>query len=154
MTDWGSLKEFLTIGAAVLGAGLGIMNTWQAMSQRWLRLRIRPCHAIAVPHGDDGFSIEIINLSTFSVTINEVGFTDDSQSIKCTGRFAITAPMLIDGKPWPRRLNSREAVSVFFTPPSYLRGRKIGKAYARTACGDVRYGDSPALQQLREALVA
>jgi hypothetical protein len=66
-------KDFITLGAALLGAGLGIMNTWNSLSQRRVRLRVTPSHAIVVPFGIDMFSIEVVNLSSFSVTVKEVG---------------------------------------------------------------------------------
>lgn len=155
MIDWLPLRDFLTIGAAVLGAGLGIMNTWSAISKNRVRVRVSPAHAIAVPHGEDMFSIEVTNLSTFPLTLCEVGFTDDSNTIKKRNRIAAIDPLLLDKKPWPRRLESRESVSVFFKPSFHeLRAKRmgLGKAYARFQCGEVAYGDSPALQQLREAI--
>jgi hypothetical protein len=62
-------KDYITMGAAALGAGLGLMNTWNAMSQRRVRLRVRPAYATVVPAGAIAFCIEVINLSTFPVTI-------------------------------------------------------------------------------------
>ena len=34
-------KDFVTLGAAVLGAALGIMNTWSSVNQRRVRLAVR-----------------------------------------------------------------------------------------------------------------
>jgi hypothetical protein len=93
------------------------------------------------------FSIEVLNLSNFALTVTEVGFTLNGSSIKRGERAAIPMPVVIDGEPWPRRLEARESVSLYFERPD--SSEPIGKAYARTACGEVRYGDSPALKQLR-----
>jgi len=68
-------KDYLTIAAALLGAVLGVMNTWNAIDQRRVRLRVRPSHAITVPDGALKFCVEVLNLSAFAVTITEVGFS-------------------------------------------------------------------------------
>ncbi len=142
-------KDYITLGAALLGAGLGIMNTWHAISARRVRLRVRPSFAIG-PAGQQMFSIEVVNLSSFPLTISEVGFSLDWRDIDRGSRAAVTMPIVIDRKPWPRRLEAREAVSLYFDPPDPGRGGKmIGKAYAQTSCGEVCYGTSPALRQLR-----
>jgi hypothetical protein len=39
-------KDMTTIALAALGAGLGVMNTWNALSQRRVRLVVRPTYAI------------------------------------------------------------------------------------------------------------
>ncbi len=145
----GSWKEILTVGIALLGAVLGIMNTWQAISSGRVRLRVRPAYAIG-SNGQTLFSIEIVNLSNFPVTASEVGFTMNGNSIH-KPRAAVISPIILDGGSWPRRLEAREAVSVYFDP-RYLAGsgRKIGRAYARTACGEVGYGMSEAAKQLQE----
>jgi hypothetical protein len=143
-------KEYLTLALAILGAALGVMNTWNAMSQSRVRLRVSPAHAIAMPSGAQMFSIEVVNLSSFPVTVADVGFSVDGRKINRGHRLAILQPILIDGKPWPRRLEAREAVSAYFDPSDIVeRGEKIGKAYARTSCGAVAYGTSGALNQLR-----
>lgn len=143
-------KEWVTLGVALLGAALGIMNTWRAIAVGRVRLRVRPAHVISVPQGKSLFSIEVVNLSTFAVTITEVGFTQNGNSIN-KPRAAIPSPLLIDGGSWPRRLEPRTSVSAYFDPIQ-IRGssRDIGRAYARTACGEVGYGSSEALVQLRE----
>lgn len=140
-------KEYITLGAALLGAVLGIMNTWNAMSARRVRLRVRPAHALT-DTGQWMFSIEVLNMSNFPLTIREVGFTLKRSSSTKGKRAAVMRPILIDGKPWPRRLEARESVSVLCEIPD--PSQPIDKAYAHTACGEVKYGDSPALRQLRD----
>lgn len=142
-----SWNESITLGVALLGAALGILNTWQSLSASRVRLRVRPAHAIAVPTGQNLFSIEVVNLSNFAVTVDDVGFTLGGNTVKGT-RAAIPQPILIDGGRWPRRLESREAVSVYFDHLDMI-GRRIGRAYASTACGETAYGTSPALEQVR-----
>lgn len=151
MIELSALKDFLTIGAASVGAVLGIMNTWNAISQKRLKLRVTPCHALTVPHGEWGFSIEVLNLSAFPVTIIEAGLTTDSFIARKGKRYPMMNPIVVDNKPWPRRLEPRESVSLYAETPCY---KNIGQAYARTACGEFRYGDSPALKQIRDMVGA
>ena len=84
-------------GAAcgVVGAVLGIINTWSLASRNRLRLRVRPYFAVVQrmrngnyvgiarhfgePFPDDvapHLCVEVVNLSSFPVTISEVGFGD------------------------------------------------------------------------------
>jgi hypothetical protein len=138
------------MSAAILGAGLGIMNTWNAFNQRRVRLRVTPVHAFG-PGGQRGFGIEVVNLSAFPVTVTDVGFSMDRRSDKGQ-RISIIQPILTDGKPWPRRLEARESVSVFFDLRELgQHGKSIRKAYVRTSCDMVVLGDSGALKQLRRA---
>jgi len=143
-------KDIITIGLASVGAALGVMNTWNALSQRRVWLVVRPTYALD-PEGlrPPMLSISVTNLSSFPMTINEVGFTGPKGATKGK-RAMIVQPHVIDGKSWPRRLESREAVSLYFgledvrRDPAYL-----AKAYAGTECGVYAYGTSPALDQLR-----
>jgi hypothetical protein len=146
-------KDYATISAAMLGAVLGVMNTWNTINQRRVRLRVRPSHAISVPEGGLKFSVEVLNLSSFAVTIVEVGFSLAGRGARKGQRLAITEPELVDGKPWPRRLEARESVSVYCSiRPLAQHAKNLRNAYARTACGEHARGDSPALRQIRKEL--
>lgn len=138
-------KDIVTVGAAALGAGLGIMNTWNSMSQRQLRLRVTPAFALT-PQGDPiGFSIEVINLSSFPITVAEVGF-----GLGWGRRAPIQRPSFLNGAHLPVRLETREAASIYFDPTEFMlpKGMRLGPAYVRTACGNIIRGDSPARKQL------
>jgi hypothetical protein len=149
MSNGSDLKEMVTLGAALVGAVLGVMNTWNAISQNRMRLRVRPAFATAFPGGEECFCIEVVNLSAFAVTIIELGFTRRWRSLRKT-RTGVIQPLVPDGKPWPRRLGSRESVTAYFDHTQIIaRGNRIGIAYARTACGKVAFGMSPAARQLR-----
>jgi hypothetical protein len=94
-------------------------------------------------------SIAVTNLSSFPMTINEVGYTGNAGARKGK-RLMIFQPQVIDGMPWPRRLESREAVSVYFGLEQVPRDpAMLARAYAGTECGVYAYGTSPALDQLR-----
>ena len=144
-----SLTEAVTLSIAVLGAVLGLINTWQALDKSRVKMRVRPKHAIPVGGADPRltFCIEITNLSAFAITVEEAGVF-----FKGTDRRgAYTQPILIDGLPWPRRLEPRSSVSIYGQPPE--RGsHRLKCSYARTACGVTRTGTSPAFKQLANRL--
>ena len=151
MTDFATWKEPLTLVMAAIGCFLGVMNTWNAMSQRRLRLRVSPVHVIPVGNGPLRFGIEIVNLSAFPVNTEEVGFFVKG---KPKGRrVPITACFVTDGGQWPRRLETRSAVTVAFNPRDIISGRvRLDRAYVRTACGHYVKGTSGALDQLKKEI--
>lgn len=73
IADTSFWNEAITLGVAMLGAGLGIMNTWQALNANRVKLRVKPAFAIGIPQGQSMFSIEVVNLSNFPITVSEVG---------------------------------------------------------------------------------
>ncbi|CAA2161203.1 hypothetical protein MBRA_06363 [Methylobacterium brachiatum] len=147
-TGW-SWKEAVTLAVAVLGAVLGLMNTWNAISARRVRLVVKTTFAYSLDALEAPFmaGIEVINLSAFAVTVTEVGFTLRGT----THRAASSFPRIIDGKPWPRRLEAREAVSAYVDPPRDSEF-EIRAAYAHLASGETITGKGPAIKNLRAAL--
>ena len=125
-----------------LGAVLGVINTWRAISRDRVRLKVRPALTI-FPHGEPCFSIEVINIGYIAVTVSEVGITvgDDL-------KFAILPTDA--GSSLPKRLEARAAITVIARPgvenaPPLKDGRR---AYARTACGCHFTGTSPMLRDI------
>ena len=144
-----TVLEGITLSIAILGAALGLLNTWHALDRTRVKLRVRPKHAIPVGSADPRmtFCIEVTNLSAFAVTVEEAGvFYKGTES-----RGAYTRPILIDGGNWPRRLEARASVTIYGQPPETKPGHPLKCAYARTACGVVRTGSSPAFRQLAGA---
>lgn len=142
-----TLPQAITLSVAVLGAVLGLINTWQNLDKSRLKLKVSPAHAFAVGAGANpniAFSIDVTNLSAFAVTICEVGFllggTDE--------RASVPEPIIIDGGKWPRRLDPRSAVTLYMAKPAAPAGCSIKCAYAKTQCGYRRTGTSPALKRL------
>lgn len=141
-----TVVQAITLAIAVLGAVLGLVNTWQALDKSRVKLRVRPKHAIPVGAADPRltFCIEVTNLSAFALTIEETGvFYRGTEK-----RGAYTQPVLIDGKEWPRRLEPRSSVTVYGQPPFSSGGHPLRCAYATTECGVTRTGTSPAFKQL------
>lgn len=140
--------EGVTLGIALLGAALGIINTWHSLDQSRVKLKVLPAQAFSVGAAPDNIdvSVTVTNLSSFPVTVNEVGFYFDGLAHN-DKRCVFTQPVLPDGGPWPRRLEPRSSVSVFGELPDPAKGLKIRCAYARTDCGITKEGDSPGLRQ-------
>lgn len=148
----------VTLGIAILGAVLGIMNTSMQYDKRRVKLRVVPKIAYLMINRSDPFGvpqlcIEIINLSDFPVTVSDVGLT--SGNVNKAKRISLVNPLIYDGKAWPRRLQSHESVTVYFEKgfgpdaPDYLI---MKKAYAKTDCGIARYANSPALKSYLSVL--
>lgn len=141
-----TLVQAATLAIAVLGAVLGVINTWHGLDRSRVKLRVIPAHAIPVGGADHSltFCIEVTNLSAFPVTVYDVGVfyrgTDD--------RGSIVQPVLLDSGSWPRRLEPRSSVTVYGQRPNAPPGHPIKCAYARTQCGVTKTGKSPALKQI------
>lgn len=141
-----TLLQLLTFSIAVLGAVLGIINTWHNIDKTRVKLKVSPARAV---HGPGPYrhltlSIEVTNLSAFAVTIYEAGvFYSGSDT-----RAVIPNPILTDGGKWPRRLEPRSSVSILSEKPANTRERKIKCAFAKTQCGSLIKGNSKALKQM------
>lgn len=142
------LKDLITFGLALLGAVLGVMNTWRAISRDQPKVKVIPKHAIPVGAANSqiNFSIEAVNLSTFAITITEMGLLHRGTQT----RSALLPPVLIDGGPWPRRLEPRTTVTVFGHLDLVSSKHPIRCAYAKTDCGLTFRGTSRALAQLAD----
>lgn len=143
-----TLFDAFTFAIAVLGAILGLINTWHAIDRTRVKLKVTPKHAIPVGGMDKRltFCIEVTNLSTFAVTVNDVGVFYK----RTLERASYINPILLDTGGWPRRLESRSSVTVYGERPILKVGHKFKCAYARTACGVTCTGTSPAFKQIAD----
>lgn len=141
-----TVLQAITFAIAVLGAVLGVINTWIGLDKSRVKLRVAPAHALPVGGADPRlrFSLTITNLSAFAVTIDEAGVL----YTQSTARGSLTQPVLADGGTWPRRLEPRSSVTLYSHRPGPNDGRRIKAAYARTSCGVTKTGNSPALRQI------
>ena len=146
-----STVEAITLAIAVLGAVLGIVNTWHNLDKTRVKLVVRPKHAIPVGATDPNlaFCIEITNLSSFAVTVSDVGVLYYGTS----ARGALTRPVLNNGEKWPRRLEPRSSVTVYAHNPATNSTHKIRCAYATTECGVTVRATSPALKQIAQGVL-
>lgn len=146
------MEHFVTLILAVIGTVLGCINTFDLFNKRRVRLRVVPHSAVRDRDGvwrcstrhlsGSTVCIEVTNLSDFPVTIEEVGYTQHAHT-----RLGFVRPILTDSKGWPRRLEARDSVSVYANIEDIPHD--IGKAFARTACGVTRFGNSAALDDLK-----
>lgn len=161
------LQDIITSVVAIVGMVLGIYNfVWARFADR-VRLRVIPKASrlqgtdqngrevylssrtrfdLAHPTASPELSLNVINLSKFAVTVGEVGLMPFLKR----ERFALLTPILRDGKPWPRKLEPRESVTVYFDTTRLLGAdniQSVTRAYARTACGTTCCGSSGALRE-------
>lgn len=98
---------------------------------------------------EDYFAIEAVNLSSFAVTIDNVGFEVSSQK----KRMMMIQPVIMDDGKWPRRLDRRESVTVYGSLPILLKEPGtilIRNAFVETSCGKICRGSSGTLTGLIE----
>lgn len=153
------------IGATcgICGTVLGIVNTWNQISQRKVRIKVVPklaymvggnnvivgvrCSGLQQQLASRGtpsrWCIEVINLSSFAVTISDVGFGKTEGT-----RHVIIRPE-VSNKSWPARLESHEAVTLYAAIGESLAPAIMQEAvaYAKTDCGKVFYGTSSIFQE-------
>ena len=134
----------LTLALALTGTFLGVVNTWVNANRDRVKLRVRPVHVI------DGsnrsmFGIEVTNLSSFKVSVDDVGFTPSR--FRPAKHQRATLSMSIPVSRW---FESRESFTYRFDRAATICavGFKIRAAYAKTSCGMIFTGVTPALRQL------
>lgn len=132
-----------TISMAAVGATLGFINTWNTLVRQRVKLVIRPAGGWETPSFDPTISVEVINLSNFAVTINEVGLERQDKK-----RYVSIRPMS-NGKSLPQRLEARESITASF-PLQGIDASVLGRAFAKTSCGEMAWGDSPSLNRIRQ----
>ncbi|MFC5498155.1 hypothetical protein ACFPOE_11465 [Caenimonas terrae] len=123
--------QLATLAIALIGAVLGLINTWRALSNDRVRVRVTPSWNL-FNTGQESIGIEVVNLSSFAVTVTSIGFTK-----RGTGEHAmIVRPMLSSGDGLPKRLEPRTSFTAFAMPDALesISG-KLDRAYVNTGCG-------------------
>jgi hypothetical protein len=148
--DWG---DVITKAGAGVGTFLGVVNAWRSWRQSKVQIRVTPTRIIVLNPVEVGatgnpvygrfFSpgILIVNLSSFAVTIEDVGyeFPDGERyalsRIDAPGRFV--AAGLHVAESFPQRLESHTSlrVALWDKEEERIRGMRIHRAYAKTSCG-------------------
>lgn len=145
--------EIVTLLTAILGAALGVLNTWHTYSRSRVKLKVAskighrttsgPIFAANLTPAPPGLDvskgsfvgIEIVNHSPFPVTVTEFGFLDG------TNRHILNNPQLSGGRTMPPRLEFRESVCAcvpLAEIPLELLSRVI--PYCSTECGTIAKG--------------
>lgn len=137
--------DYLTLGIAVLGAALGVLNYWRAWSTDRVRLRVRPAYSVDTS-GGRYLSVEVVNLSTFAVTVNAVGLDTRSKDF----RMEMPGVATTQGERLPIRLESRAAFTLLFPFGAFERAQLAAAqcAYAKTECGHRSTGVSAAFRDI------
>jgi len=124
-----------------LGAVLGVINTWHAITHDKLHVRVNPVSCIRPDTREEiGFGIEVTNLSRVPVTISMVGFDTIDKGL------FLTWPD-ITGCQLPQRMEPRTSFTAFLPIRTAHNGwSRIVCAFAETACGQRFTGTSPVLK--------
>ncbi|TRD12195.1 hypothetical protein FGU71_10205 [Erythrobacter insulae] len=144
-----TILQMATFAIALVGAVLGIINTWNAVADRKPNARVRFLNVRFVNEMEHlGYSIEVTNLSSFPLTINEVGFS-------LTPRWSSEIERLVllpddqFGASLPKKIEPREQAD--FRMVGKIKGRSpkmIKSVYAKTACGNVFRTNSELVKQI------
>lgn len=144
-------QQLITLGIAVLGAVLGLLNWWRSFSADRLRLRVSVSHAFGLS-GEQGLMINVINLSTFPVTVTHIGF----DLIGTDRHIQLANPMFTQGERLPVRLESRTAFAVVQPLVAFQQDQLVmlKRAYVLTACGRRAQSKRGVLRQVNDAAAA
>jgi hypothetical protein len=142
MADPSSIPTGVTLGIALTGATLGVLNFWRSVTRDRVNVKVTP-RRYATDSGLDGFCIEVINLGFIPITIDQVGFTLPKGQVMLPVEVSFVGSLRL-----PERLEPRTSLTYYFRPGasknedfSVLRG-----AFAQTACGKTFKGKSDFLK--------
>lgn len=144
-----TIIDGITLSIAVLGAVLGILNTWLSIDRDRVKLKVIPKQAVPVGAMMDQrvrLCIDITNFSTFPLIITEIGVLYRGSN----NRGAVLNPIIMDGGSFPRKLEPRTSFTAYMHPEALFHdhGHLVKYAYAKTDCGVLIKGNSPALKQM------
>lgn len=147
---------WVTFGLAIVGAVLGLFNTWQSWRDRRVRLRVTPNYSQPVgdrmqPAGAPCVAIDVQNLGAFPVTVVEVGLLIGRAAGDLPRRASFMPAAVVAGPSLPHRLEPHDAMSLV-VPIISLSRQSYTSAYARTAAGHLIRGNSPALRSIADVI--
>ena len=150
-------KDSITLVTAItgaafglLGAVLGIMNTWRAFDRDRPRLLVTPIMLIS--ETEEWLGIKVTNLGYQPVTLKNVGFT-----LRWSSDHMPVLFHLFGGGRLPQRMEPRTSITAMVPQatrhhPNFAR---VSRAYADTDCGRRFTGSSGALRhQIRKSATA
>jgi hypothetical protein len=162
LSDLKEIKEIIVALAAFVGMGLGVYNFLNERRKTKVHLRVTPLSVLekyenSIKTSENTFNpnvktrlfgIEIVNLSSFDVTIDSIGFLPSKGNDIIT---IITPIILSSNKEFPRKLEPRESVTIYSNLDALIHfdsAYLIKTAFAKTACGHRATGKSKALDEL------
>jgi len=148
------VKDIIILIIAVIGAVLGTVNFIIARSKDKVKLKVFPKVSCFLENDERRSAktavvfrvcIEVINLSDFPVTVQEVGFTTNMYK---EGRLSFLDKKIAQEKgTLPKRMEPRTLIVVYHPSPNMFKDNleKITGAYAITQCGLEFRGKNKAL---------
>ena len=135
----------ISLAIALFGAALGVYNAWQAN----LRDRTRIKTSVGIMKLKDGrslFSVEVVNLSTFPVTISEIALS----APEGRGTRFCFIPPFADGTTLPVVINARASRVFSMAPVEQHRDALALTKWLLVKTGDERVfkSTSPMLRSL------
>lgn len=145
-----TLVDVITLVIAGAGLALGVLAAVRDYQRDRVKLKVTPQIGYPVgpmPDPRPRLGIEVVNLSTFPVTVAEVGFGWSQGD----NRHALAQPITMDGEPFSRQLAPHDSVTGYFAPGQETEPDwpKIRWAYAITAAGEWHTGKSPVIKTLK-----
>jgi len=145
----------VTLIIAIIGAGLGIINTWRSYSKDRVKIRVEARGSIlADAYGQlqHRLCVEVVNLSFMPVTISQISFTLHGDKKNVFSFF----PEFYDGKGGlPRTLEARNSFTAF-VPVTVHRDEivdRLDAPFIKTACGKRFKGGGMAIHSaMKDAL--
>lgn len=128
-TSW---LQIATLAIAVIGAVLGVLNTWRTFNSDRVRLHVQESHGFG-SGGDRLLVLNVLNLSSFPITITSLGL----DTVAGGRHMQIVRPIFTGGESLPVRLEPRTAFTVV-QPVAALQKAQwavTSNAYVNTACG-------------------
>ena len=126
------LKDIIALILGTIGTTLGILNAVRSFLDNRVRLRVIPILSYDIgkgvlsarqgdqllklfnSYGAPTASIEVVNLSKFPITIDEVGFCEVDLN-RNRARAPFFQPRTVNGTSLPSRLEPREAITLLST---------------------------------------
>lgn len=133
-----AVLKWATLAIAVVGAVLGLINTWRTLSSDRVRLRVRIRVTLTTLHRP---AIELVNLSTFPVTVIRAGWVEKRRPWALRNRLTRVTPAdamvgeeILANTPF-ELLPRRPVVIKFESEASASKLLVHRRAFVTTACG-------------------
>jgi hypothetical protein len=143
-----SFLDMLTFTLATIGSLLGIANGWWSLARDRVRLKVTP---VRIYEETDAFKIgiEIVNLSYFPITVEQVGFhlAGTDLRIQLTNHDMQRSPVGMRMEPRTRHL-----CLVMPHVTDHEKFNLTEAAYVKTSCGEEFTGNSKALRNFIKSL--
>lgn len=146
----------ITLGIALLGAVLGVLNTWRDFERDRLCVSVSPRKAFASGQ-EPRICFEIVNRGYLPVTISMIGLRLRRPRHQ---EFFYFPTRTLDGESLPQRMEPRTSITLFMQVGADRDPlmREAQDAFVTTACGRTFRGNSQTLRahikMLRSAMVS